>query len=1216
MGDVHPNPGPNNKRTARRQRRQEGKKQQKIIQSEKNKNEIMNYQGEWKIATWNVQRMPVDRRHGTRFEIGILDLEDEAYDIVLLQDTTAYRDGKIETTKWIIYNHIESKISTMIRKKYRHAIKEVERFRGGMTITMNSGNKNWKVTNTYLPPRNPQNRTERIQRWSELVQADARATNENTPHIIGGDMNADDRGEHHAADEMRDFINNSSMTRIWSQGRTSYTWAHVMTGHVYEIDHFFVNKFIYYRRCTIRRSFRMDTDHNIKQMYFTPLNARKQYQEDEEEEEKYDIRKLTHDQEARDKYKEETRTIQAESWEELTQKVKNTVKNVCGIKKKATDAPWVIGHKEELQIWKIERTQRWSAIQQAREEGEDVTEQIRYHRQRARQMKEQLIEWENDHWIKMAEEVEESLWKDPNKGWSMLKMLGTRTNKKWINPRDENTTEEEMRQHYRQLMTDDGTIFDVDEHNNIEDDENEGAEENTPGIEREPDLEETREALRKMKNNKAPGIDGTIAEYYKNASPELVEQLHKCIIKRWNGHEREADTSVIVSIPKKKSGQLTPGDYRGIVLSQFLTRIVSKIIQQRIIPKCENYLRTDQQGFRPGRGCSEAHTIVARILEETQQIHHDHATEDIEETLMVSMDIKKAFPTVPRSILYQACKDARFTKEEISIIRMETENHTYRIKWDNKTTTSSFRATRGMREGASTSPNLYNLVHKKILDIIEEKRTRSINDEENEYIGIKFRERSIDETFMEQEYDRKGIIQNQPFQNTYKVGSVAYADDTVLIGKARELHTNLEPLKEDMLTKAGSNAHSGKEQKMILERHAHPTNMQKAKKYRRREAEQQENEGITPPPPPLEYEIGIKETMEVLGRKINANSTTSTDSQSRLQKARNKWFIVQKWINKQNKERRDCLYPKTKAAIARATVVPTLLYGTECQYYNLSETKKWDSLWYNIIVRCTGRTKTQVKENRITFEMLLEETGMKPLIHHRIERLFMYIGHIIRRGSDDLVYKMTFGKMVTEVKENDNTYKYISNAGNSPWQKEVIRVMQSAGIQTEAEAKQIAEDREQWREKSKEAVQNYLPKAKDPAPPYDHPEEELMATILNRCPICNKQSTQVRRHAKTVHAVTHPEEVNRLITTCMRCNMTLPTEKRRISHEIHCINEDCEGCGRNFRNKKSYYQHQIACRRERGQSPPPWARKCSYCTRHFLMRTERRKHEHTCIYRP
>lgn len=117
-----------------------------------------------------------------------------------------------------------------------------------------------------------------------------------------------------------------------------------------------------------------------------------------------------------------------------------------------------------------------------------------------------------------------------------------------------------------------------------------------------PSLKEVKEAIAKLKNNKAPGVDGIPAELLKHGGPELTKRMHEIISLIWSKEELPDGWNYAVICPLHKKGDpLVCGNYRGISLLNVAYKILSNILYSRLVKYTEEILGNYQCGFRPGR---------------------------------------------------------------------------------------------------------------------------------------------------------------------------------------------------------------------------------------------------------------------------------------------------------------------------------------------------------------------------------------------------------------------------------------------------------------------------------------------------------------------------------------------------------------------------------------------------------------------------------------
>jgi hypothetical protein len=80
-----------------------------------------------------------------------------------------------------------------------------------------------------------------------------------------------------------------------------------------------------------------------------------------------------------------------------------------------------------------------------------------------------------------------------------------------------------------------------------------------------PNINEIDQAIKHLRNNKAPGIDLILAELVKFAGPEYVKHIHKLLVKIWITEIIPDEWNLsIVSPVHKKGDVMGRSNYRGI----------------------------------------------------------------------------------------------------------------------------------------------------------------------------------------------------------------------------------------------------------------------------------------------------------------------------------------------------------------------------------------------------------------------------------------------------------------------------------------------------------------------------------------------------------------------------------------------------------------------------------------------------------------------------
>ena len=235
--------------------------------------------------------------------------------------------------------------------------------------------------------------------------------------------------------------------------------------------------------------------------------------------------------------------------------------------------------------------------------------------------------------------------------------------------------------------------------------------------------EEVKWALKQLPNRKAPGTDNLPAELLK---PVPVKILTKLCQKIWTTKSWPKDwtRSVFVTLPKKGDLQEC-SNYRTIALISHASKILLKIIQNRIAAIVERELPDVQAGFRKGRGTRDQIANLRWIMEKTREYQKD--------IYLCFIDYTKAFDCVDHDKLWACLKQMGVPEHIEQLIRAlySIQEATVRTPCGN---TDWFRIGKGVRQGCILSPALFNLYAETIM--------RRCNLDESE-IGVNIGGRTI-----------------------------------------------------------------------------------------------------------------------------------------------------------------------------------------------------------------------------------------------------------------------------------------------------------------------------------------------------------------------------------------------------------------------------------------------------------------------------------------
>ena len=218
---------------------------------------------------------------------------------------------------------------------------------------------------------------------------------------------------------------------------------------------------------------------------------------------------------------------------------------------------------------------------------------------------------------------------------------------------------------------------------------------------------EVEVAVRSLKAGKSPGVDNVPAELVKAAGEEAVEALTVLCQKIWNEKKwpEEWTKSLVMPLPKK--GNLKKCEnYRTISLISHPSKVMLRIILNRLKNKAEELLAEEQAGFRPGRSTVEqifnCRILMERHLQHQKDLYHNF------------IDFKKAFDRVWHNGLWHVLRGFNIQKDLIDSIKA-LYDHASSAVLLNQQVGEAFRTTVGVRQGCLLSPTLFNLFLEKIM---------------------------------------------------------------------------------------------------------------------------------------------------------------------------------------------------------------------------------------------------------------------------------------------------------------------------------------------------------------------------------------------------------------------------------------------------------------------------------------------------------------------
>ena len=174
--------------------------------------------------------------------------------------------------------------------------------------------------------------------------------------------------------------------------------------------------------------------------------------------------------------------------------------------------------------------------------------------------------------------------------------------------------------------------------------------------------EEIVKAVKKIKSGKAPGPDAIPPEVLKVSPETTSEILFNFFLDIWETEiiPEEWKLGLIVKLPKK--GDLgSCQNWRGIQLLSLPSKVLTRILLERIKKAIDECIRDEQAGFRCGRSCTDQIATLRIIMEQSLEWRSP---------LYINfVDFRKAFDMVDRCTLWRVLRHYGIPCKIVNIIQ-------------------------------------------------------------------------------------------------------------------------------------------------------------------------------------------------------------------------------------------------------------------------------------------------------------------------------------------------------------------------------------------------------------------------------------------------------------------------------------------------------------------------------------------------------------------
>ncbi|VFQ84596.1 unnamed protein product [Cuscuta campestris] len=213
-------------------------------------------------------------------------------------------------------------------------------------------------------------------------------------------------------------------------------------------------------------------------------------------------------------------------------------------------------------------------------------------------------------------------------------------------------------------------------------------------------LEEVREVVFDIRNDKAPGPDGYTAAFFKNQWPTVGKDVYDAVLEFFTFGKllKQINHAMIVLLPKSAHNPSVK-DFRPIACLNVLYKIITKILARRMAPLLSALIDPALGAFVKGR------SLVDNLLL-AQHLIRDYAIKRCTPSCMIKLDITKAYNTVSWSFLWDVLVGLGFPTRFAGLI-MECVSSASSSLMINGNCHGFFNSKRGLRQGDPMAPTLF-----------------------------------------------------------------------------------------------------------------------------------------------------------------------------------------------------------------------------------------------------------------------------------------------------------------------------------------------------------------------------------------------------------------------------------------------------------------------------------------------------------------------------
>ena len=217
-----------------------------------------------------------------------------------------------------------------------------------------------------------------------------------------------------------------------------------------------------------------------------------------------------------------------------------------------------------------------------------------------------------------------------------------------------------------------------------------------------PTLDECTDAVKAMKLNKSPGLDGLTTEFYQMFWGKLKYIFYDCVIEHFEkGELAYSQKQANISLIFKKGEKENLKNYRPLSLTNIDYKIIAFVLSRRLQRVVHKLISENQTAYVKGRYIGINARTILDIYEYCENNNIDGS--------LIFLDFEKAFDSVEWNFMYKVLEKFNFGKYFINWIKILYNKPLFKMK-NNGWLSKTVKMERGIRQGCPISALLFILV--------------------------------------------------------------------------------------------------------------------------------------------------------------------------------------------------------------------------------------------------------------------------------------------------------------------------------------------------------------------------------------------------------------------------------------------------------------------------------------------------------------------------